>query len=149
MKIIVRNSNMVFETRVLPIVEHLMNDAYNDQTNRVINGYYPVYSTGEFNSQSGINTYLYDISQIPSDATYAVQTTLNFSHAAVVFFGNKPSVGGTNNYIGGIPKSDLTANTKCPITVPSGTKWIAISAMGLYANVTKVYASYRGEPDNP
>lgn len=149
MKVILRNSELVFETKVLPIVEHLMRDAYNDQTNRVISNYYPVYSTGEFNSQSGIMTYLYDISQIPLDATYAVQTTLNFANAAVVFFGNKPSVGGTNNYIGGIPKANLTANTKCPITVPSGTKWIAISAMGRYPDVSKVYASYRGEPDNP
>lgn len=153
MKIIVKNSKVVFQTKPLPRIEHQMRDAFFDRTTRILENARPNITTGNIGTQSGINIYLYDISQLPNDATFAVKTSLNYSESGVFFYSDKPVIGANSEiFIGKILKDTqgLVPNVKSSIEVPNGTKWIAISGNGgPYIDVSQIYATYAGEPENP
>ena len=153
MKIIVQNSKVVFQTKALPKIEHLMKDAFSDRTTRILENARPVITTGSTYTQSGIHMYLYDISQLPKDATFAIQAPLNYSEAGVLFYSDKPVIGdNTGIFIGKILNNEqgLVPKVKSSIEVPIETKWIAISGNGgPYREVSQVYATYAGEPENP
>ena len=153
MKVIVKNSKVVFQTKTLPRIEHLMRDAFLDRAERILENARPNITTGDIFTQSGIHIYLYDISQLPKDATFSVKASLNYSDAGVFFYSDKPVIGvNTGIFIGKIIKNEqgLVPNVKSSIEVPSGTKWIVISGnAGPYGDVSQVYATYAGEPENP